>query len=217
MASGEPRLLLIRHGQTEWSVNGRHTGVTDIPLTPKGVQLIQDRADKLVGPAKLLDPANMCHILISPRRRAHETFHLLFGDESQAPSHEITNDVREWDYGEYEGLTTKEIVKGRPGWDIFKDGCPGGESTEEVTERIDRVISKVQEIHRQYKEEGKGRRDVMIVAHGHFTRCLVARWIKAPIILGQGINVEPAGIALLTYNHHSLDEPAITGLNLHAY
>lgn len=102
----------------------------------------------------------MCHILISPRRRAHTTFHLLFGDESQAPSHEITNDVREWEYGDYEGLTTKEIVKTRPGWDIFKDGCvmlsvftvapclkparcPGGESPDEITARIDRVIAKV--------------------------------------------------------------------------
>jgi len=103
-----------------------------------------------------------------------------------------------------------------PNWFIFRDGCPGGESAQDMTFRVDTVIKKVREYHRQYQEEGLNTRDVLIVAHGHFSRVLVARWIDCSLELGSHFNVEPGGVAVLSYNHHSLDEPALNALNLHA-
>ncbi|KAB5593618.1 Phosphoglycerate mutase [Ceratobasidium theobromae] len=208
-----PRIFLIRHGETEWSLNGRHTGRTDIPLTERGVGLIKDRAQHAVGPGKLLDPDNMCHVFISPRQRAHRTFHLLFDVYPEPPPHTVTEEVREWDYGDYEGLTSKQIHETNPGWDIFKDGCPGGESVEEMTKRVDSLITRVREIHRLYLEEGKGRRDVLICSHGHFSRVLVSRWVGFDLCLGTHFNIEPAGISMLGYNHNNLKEPSLTGLN----
>jgi len=211
-----PRLFVIRHGETEWSQNGRHTGRTDIPLTEHGVDLIRRRAPDIVGPGKLIDPDRIGFAFVSPRQRAHKTFHLLFENLEKPPPHEITEDVREWDYGDFEGLKAAEILEKQPGWSIWTDGCPNGESAEEMTIRVDKVIEKVRNIHRAYCD-GDGKRDVMIIAHGHFSRVLLARWTEFPLLLGNHFNVEPAGIALLSYNHHTLEEPALSGLNLHAY
>jgi probable phosphoglycerate mutase len=158
----------------------------------------------------------MCHVFVSPRKRAQRTFALLFGGLPELPPHTTTEDVREWDYGDYEGLTSAQIAETNPNWSIWGDGCPGGESVEEMTKRVDGVVSKVQEIHRQYFEEGVGRRDCMIVAHGHFLRVLISRWVQFDLCLGTHFNVEPAGIAVLTYNHKTLKEPALDGLNLYA-
>ncbi|OSD03570.1 phosphoglycerate mutase-like protein [Trametes coccinea BRFM310] len=211
-----PRLFLIRHGQTEWSINGRHTGRTDIPLTPLGEQEAAEQAKILVGDGKLIDPKNICTVMVSPRVRAHRTFHLLFDHLPEIPHHVTTEEVREWDYGDYEGLLSSEIKQRNPNWTIWNDGCPGGESVEDMRMRVDNVISKVREHHRAWKEEGKGCRDVVIVAHGHFNRCFIARWINFPLCLGTHFNVEPAGIAILGYNHHNLAEPALNALNLYA-
>jgi len=216
MSKPMPRLFLIRHGETEWSLNGRHTGRTDIPLTARGESLIKSRADTIVGDGKLLDPKNICHIFISPRQRAQKTFKLLFGATGTIPTYETTDEVREWDYGNYEGLVTKDIQAQNPGWCIFRDGCPDGESPEDMRIRMDDVIAKVKDTHRRYLE-GNGRRDVLIVAHGHFSRSLIARWMLAPLTTGRQINVEPAGITILSYNHHRLEEPAVDGLNLYAF
>jgi len=211
-----PRLFIIRHGETEWSKNGRHTGRSDIPLTPNGIKVVTSRAPDVVGPDKLINPETMCHVLVSPRQRAQKTFELLFCQLSKLPPHTVTEDVREWDYGDYEGLTSAEIAKKDPTWSIWKDGCPGGESVEAMTKRVDTVVAQIHEFHRQYYEEGIGRRDCMIVAHGHFLRVLISRWVEFNLQLGTHFNVEPAGIAILTYNHKSLNEPALNGLNLHA-
>ncbi|KAI0778582.1 phosphoglycerate mutase-like protein [Trametes elegans] len=211
-----PRLFLIRHGQTEWSLNGRHTGRTDIPLTAEGERQAAEEAQVLVGEGKIIDPKNICLIFVSPRLRAHRTFHLLFDHLPAIPNHVTTEEVREWDYGEYEGLRPAEIKQRNPGWVIWKDGCPGGESTEEMCRRVDNVIAKVREHHRAWKEEGKGGRDVVIVAHGHFNRVLISRWINFPLSLGTHFNVEPAGVAILGYNHNNLAEPALNALNLYA-
>ncbi|KAH9858200.1 phosphoglycerate mutase-like protein [Lenzites betulinus] len=211
-----PRLFLIRHGQTEWSINGRHTGRSDIPLTAEGEREAAEEAAILVGEGKIIDPKNICTVFVSPRIRAHRTFHLLFEHLPEIPHHVTTEEVREWDYGEYEGLKPAEIKKLNPTWTIWKDGCPGGESTEEMCHRIDCVIEKVREHHRAWKEEGKGSRDVVIVAHGHFSRVLIARWINFPLSLGTHFNVEPAGVAILGYNHKNLAEPALNALNLYA-
>ncbi|KAI0080075.1 phosphoglycerate mutase-like protein [Panus rudis PR-1116 ss-1] len=212
-----PRLFLIRHGETEWSINGRHTGRTDIPLTARGEQETAEKAKQLVGEGKIIDPKNICTVYVSPRTRAHKTFHLLFGHLPELPAHVTTEEVREWDYGEYEGLLSSEIQARRPGWKIWTDGCPGGESTEEMCFRVDTVIQKVREHHRAWLEEGKGCRDVVIVAHGHFNRVFIARWINFPLSLGTHFNVEPAGIAILSYNHRNLAEPALNALNLYAH
>jgi len=212
-----PRLFLIRHGETEWSQNGRHTGRTDIPLTERGLRETEQRALQLVGDGLVLDPKNICTVYISPRQRAHKTFHLLFDHVPKPPGHVVTEEVREWDYGKYEGLTSPEIDKINPGWSIWKDGCPEGESAEDMEQRVDNVISKVRAQHKKWLEEGEGSRDVVIVAHGHFNRCLISRWINFPLCLGTHFNVEPAGIAILSYNHHSLSEPALNAMNLYAH
>ncbi|KAK0198250.1 histidine phosphatase superfamily [Armillaria mellea] len=215
MARPMPRLFLIRHGETEWSMNGRHTGRSDIPLTARGEEQIKSKAQILVGDGKIIDPKNLCTVFVSPRQRAHKTFHLLFG-HVEMPHHIITEEVREWDYGQYEGLLPSEIQAHNPGWKIWKDGCPDGESVEEMQNRVDIVIKNVREYHRQYKEEGLNTRDVVIVAHGHFSRVLLARWIRFPLHLGTNFNVEPGGVAVLGYNHNNLEEPAMNALNLYA-
>ncbi|KAI0094775.1 phosphoglycerate mutase-like protein [Irpex rosettiformis] len=212
-----PRLFLIRHAETEWSLNGRHTGRTDIPLTSRGEEETKMRALQLVGTGKVLDPANMCMVFVSPRLRAHRTFHLLFDHTESVPPHIITEDVREWDYGDYEGLKPAEIKAINPNWTIWKDGCPGGESTTDMCSRVDTVIEKVRAHHKEYLEKGTVSRDVVIVAHGHFNRVFISRWIRFPLSLGTHFNVEPAGIAILSYNHRNLGEPALNALNLYAH
>ncbi|EJD55567.1 phosphoglycerate mutase-like protein [Auricularia subglabra TFB-10046 SS5] len=213
-----PRLFLIRHGETEWSLNGRHTGTTDIPLTANGEAIIKSHRESIVGEGKLLDPNNICHIFVSPRQRARKTFELLMSAlPCDMPQYTVSDLVQEWDYGEYEGLTTGQIREKVPAWDIWSDGCPGGESVQDMTKRCDEVMAKVRELHRLYFEEGKGRRDCLIVAHGHFSCCLIARWLQTPLFVGSHFNVEPAGIAMLTYNHKNLNETSLTGLNLHAF
>ncbi|KAJ7125718.1 histidine phosphatase superfamily [Mycena crocata] len=191
------------------------TGRSDIPLTARGEEQIKEKAEILVGDGKVLDPKNLCTVLVSPRQRAHKTFHLLF-EHVETPHHLITEECREWDYGDYEGLLSSEIKARNPTWAIWKDGCPGGESVEQMQDRVDGIIAKVREYHRQYKEEGLNTRDVVIVAHGHFSRVLISRWINFPLALGTHFNVEPGGVAYLGYNHNSLKEPALNALNLYA-
>ncbi|KAH9982368.1 histidine phosphatase superfamily [Lactifluus volemus] len=216
MSGLTPRLIIVRHGETEWSINGRHTGRTDISLTERGVEQIKSKAPFLVGDGKLIDTVKLNTIFVSPRKRAHDTFHHLTDHLSQVPNHVITELIREWDYGDYEGLTSHEIKAKQPTWSIWKDGCPNGESVEEMTARVDCVIDQVREYHIKWREEGQGTRDVVIIAHGHFNRCLIARWINLPLSEGSKFNVEPAGIAVLSYNHGSLQEPALNALNLNA-
>ncbi|KIK70850.1 hypothetical protein GYMLUDRAFT_148388 [Collybiopsis luxurians FD-317 M1] len=210
-----PRLFVIRHGETEWSLNGSVTGRTDIALTPRGEEQVKEKAPVLVGEGKPIDPKNLCTVFVSPRQRAHRTFHLLFA-HVDTPHHILTEKVREWDYGEYEGLLSSEIKAKRSDWSIWEHGCPGGESVDEMEKRVDGVIASVREYHRQYHEEGLNTRDVVIVAHGHLSRVLIARWIQFPLRLGTHFNVEPGGVAVLSYNHNSLFEPALNALNLFA-
>ncbi|VDC01845.1 unnamed protein product [Peniophora sp. CBMAI 1063] len=214
-----PRLILVRHGETEWSLNGRHTGRTDIPLTARGEEQIKLKAQDLVGAGKLIDTANLEVVLCSPRQRAHKTFHLLTEHLSETPAHIFLEDVAEWDYGDYEGLLSHEIKAKAPQgnkWNIWVDGCPGGESAQDMTLRVDHVISMVRERHTQWKLHGKCSRDVVIVAHGHFNRCMIARWLGLPLIEGTKFNYAPGAIAVLGYNHDNLAEPALTALNLNA-
>ena len=157
-------LFAIRHGETEWSLSGKHTGTTDIPLTDNGRRLAYRMRPVLASKVFAL-------VLTSPLGRARETCDLV-GLGAKAV---IDPDLVEWNYGEYEGLTPRQIHEVAPGWLIFRDGCPGGEAPHEVGARVDRVIDRSRAI------EG----DVAVFAHGHVLRVLAARWLGLPTGLGQ--------------------------------
>jgi broad specificity phosphatase PhoE len=171
-------VCLIRHGETEWSLNGRHTGSTDIPLTENGRNVA--RQWKPVASQQ-----TFALVMTSPLQRARETCELT-GLGQQA---EVDNDLREWNYGEYEGLTIKQIQAQRPSWMIFTDGCPKGESPDEIQARIDRVIKRVRAV------EG----DVALFAHGHFLRCFGARWLGLRAEEGRFFLLDPATVSVLSY------------------
>jgi broad specificity phosphatase PhoE len=152
-------VVLARHGETEWSLNGRHTGVTDVPLTDNG------RAQGETLGRRLAD-RDFALVLSSPLSRSLETCRLAgLGEGVQ-----IRDDLREWDYGDYEGVTTPDIRRERPGWYLFRDGCPNGEDAASVGARVDRVLAEVRSV------DG----DVAIFGHGHTLRVLAARWIELP-------------------------------------
>ena len=171
-------LLLARHGETEWSANGRHTGRTDIPLTEDG----RARARAL---ATLLAGRSFALVLTSPLRRAVETCELAgLGGLAQ-----VREDLAEWDYGDYEGLTTPEIRERRPDWSLWRDGCPNGEMPADVAARCDRLIAELLEI------DG----DAAIVAHGHILRALAARWIEDPVATGGRLFLSTGSISVLGF------------------
>ncbi|KAH7309095.1 histidine phosphatase superfamily [Stachybotrys elegans] len=231
-----PRVFIVRHGETEWSLNGRHTGSTDIPLTANGEKRIRATGKALVGDDRLIVPRQLAHIYVSPRKRAQRTFELLnlgvdcklpwhpHGDEATeglpcAANVEVTEDIREWDYGDYEGITSPEIRKlraeqGLQGtWDIWRDGCPGGESPQDVTDRLDRLIKDIRDkyhapvIGKPKDQAGNG--DVLIVAHGHILRAFAMRWAGKTLQDGPAFLLEAGGVGTLSYEHHSIQEPAI--------
>jgi len=170
-------LVVVRHGATEWSESGRHTSRTDLPLVPAGRRRAQ-------GLARVLDRKDFARVLCSPLRRALETCELAgFGGEGV----EIYEDLREWDYGDYEGLTTPEIWREWPGWLLWRDGCPGGESPAQVAARADRVIGLLDE------------RDTIAFAHGHLLRVLAARWIGLGPEGGGRLALSPARLSKLGY------------------
>jgi broad specificity phosphatase PhoE len=173
-------VCLIRHGETEWSLHGRHTGTTDIPLTENGRKVA--RQWKPVASEQ-----TFALVLTSPMKRARETCELA-GLGRRA---EIDNDLREWNYGEYEGLTTEQIHAQRPSWMIFTDGCPSGESPDEIQSRIDRVIKRVRAV------EG----NVVLFAHGHFLRSFGARWLGLRVEEGRFFLLEPATLSVVSYYH----------------
>jgi len=224
-----PRIYLVRHGETEWSLSGQHTGRTDIPLTKHGEEVLSTLGEQIVGDGKVLDPRTLSQIIKSPRQRAQKTFDLLFKsykgerDVGSVPT-ETTEDVREWDYGKYEGIKTKDIQKDVPNWEIFADGCPEGESTQEMQDRVDQVVAKVQKIHKDYWENVKAGKvhagekggDVLIVTHGHFSKSFLARWCELPISTGKNFIVDAGGLSVGSYDHRDLREPALQALNLYA-
>jgi broad specificity phosphatase PhoE len=182
-------LYLIRHGETEWSISGQHTSHTDIPLTKKG----EADAGKL---AERLRSVRFNQVFTSPRLRAQRTCELAgFGSRSK-----VEPDLAEWNYGDYEGLRSTEIHQKRPEWDIFLDGCPSGESPEEMMARIDRLIARLR------STEGK----VAVFSHGHLGRCLAARWINASLEEGRRLLLSPASVSILSYEHDNPTAPVIS-------
>ena len=182
MAANEQKIYLSRHGETEWSLNGQHTGVTDIPLTENGRM-----AARLLQP--VLAKEIFALVLTSPLQRARETCELA-GLGMQAT---IESDLIEWNYGEYEGLKTEQIRLTRPGWLVFRDGCPGGESPEQIGARADRVLTKVR------ATDG----NVALFAHGHILRVLAARWINLSASYGEHFLLDTATLNVLGYYRES--------------
>ncbi|CAD6445294.1 94a02fbe-e326-4e56-9f24-4d4f75780969 [Sclerotinia trifoliorum] len=225
--AGTPRVFLIRHGETEWTISGRYTGRSDIPLTPHGEKQVSSSAGILVGPDKIIDPSKLAHLFISPRTRARRTFEILFDENTQKELEtktEITEHIREWEYGAYEGLLTAQIraarkEKGldseRP-WNIWLDGCEEGETAAEVSDRLDSVIAKIREIHAPYMHGEKGV-DVVLIAHGHILRAFAKRWIGFEMGRALPMMLEPGAVGVLSYEHHKVDEPAfLLGVNMGA-
>ena len=178
MTGHAQRVYLVRHGETEWSLSGQHTGTTDIALTERG-----RRVAKRLEP--VLSKENFALVLTSPMRRARETCELAgLGGRAQ-----IDADLQEWNYGNYEGLTPGQIHKQDPGWLLFRDGAPGGESPEQVGSRVDRLITKVRAV------QG----NVVLFAHGHVFRVFAARWIGLPAAGGSHFMLDTATLNILSY------------------
>jgi probable phosphoglycerate mutase len=187
MSETLPVAWLVRHGETEWSLTGRHTGLSDLPLTTRGEESARDLAIRLRG----ISPALVC---TSPLKRASRTCALAgFGDVA------VTDpDLVEWDYGEYEGLTSREIRARQPGWALFRDGCPGGEALAGVGARADRVVQRLRGV------DG----DALVFSSGHFLRVLAARWLGDDPMAGRHFVLGTAALCALGYDHDR-SEPVI--------
>ncbi|ESY72856.1 phosphoglycerate mutase [Mesorhizobium sp. LNHC221B00] len=191
MSSAFPQIHLVRHGETAWSLSGQHTGRTDMPLTPAGEAAARGVAQRLKG-------LSFSAVWSSPSQRAYNTSVLAgFGAESVR-----NDDLQEWDYGAYEGRTTREILAERPGWTVFRDGCPQGEMAADVGARADRII-------RQLREAGG---PILIFSSAHFLRVLAARWLGLPPEGGALLVLDTASISVLGYEH-DLSEPVIRKWN----
>ncbi len=174
-------LWLVRHGETEWSTSGRHTGRTDIDLTPEGEAAARRLAERLRG-------VEFARVLSSPRLRARRTAEL-----AGLRDVEVTEDLAEWDYGDDEGLTTPQIREGRPGWTVWTHGPRGGETAEDVRRRADRVIASARAV------EGR----VLAFSHGHFSRVIGARWIGLPATAGAHLELSTASISVLGWERET--------------
>jgi broad specificity phosphatase PhoE len=174
-------IVLVRHGETEWSLSGQHTSRTDLPLLPEGEERAKVVGSELAGRSFAL-------VVSSPYRRARETAAL-----SGFPNPEIWEDLHEWDYGEYEGLTTPEIREQRPSWWLWTDGCPGGESPDEIAARADGVLSRLR------AADG----DAIAFAHGHILRVLAARWMEMPVDAGARLALSAGAISALGFERET--------------
>ena len=186
-----PRLQihLVRHGETAWSLSGRHTGSTELPLTAHG----EEQARAL---APRLEPAAFTRILVSPYLRARQTCELA----GCAAASEMEPDLAEWNYGDYEGLRSEDICTTHPGWSVWRDGCPHGEMPAQVSARADRLIVRLCKLHGP----------VALFSHGQFGAALAARWIGMPVVEGQHFVLYPASLSLLGYDAAHPHQRAIT-------
>ena len=188
LQSALPRIYLVRHGETAWSLSGQHTGRTDLPLTAQGERDARGLTERLRA-------VQFSRVFTSPLMRARRTCELA----ELGKVAEIELDAVEWDYGDYEGQRPADIREARPGWHIFRDGCPRGETPTEVSQRADRLIARLRTL------EG----NIAIFSHGQFGRVLGARWIGLPAIQAQHFLLSTASLSILGYGHNLLDEPAI--------
>jgi probable phosphoglycerate mutase len=183
--AGPLTIYYIRHGETAWSITGQHTGVTDIPLTANGEAAARGLGPRLRGIA-------FSHVLVSPLQRARRTCDLAgFGASAQ-----IEPDLVESNYGDYEGRLSADIEKERPGWSLFRDGCPNGDSPARISDRADRLIGRLVEL----------RGNVALFSHGHFGAAFAARWLELPLFEGRRFPLDPCSISLLGFAaHHPAD------------
>jgi probable phosphoglycerate mutase len=181
-------LWVVRHGPTEWSVAGRHTSTTDLPLLPEGEAAARDLGPRLAG-----HPFDL--VLTSPRLRARRTAEL-----AGFPGADVDEDLAEWAYGDYEGVTSAEIQEQAPGWTIWTGTVPGGESAEQVGARLDRVVSRVRDV------EG----DALVFGHGHALRALAARWLGLPVSEGRLLRLDTATVSVLG---HEREDPVVLRWN----
>ena len=187
MAEALPVIYLARHGETAWSLSGQHTGRTDLPLTEGGERNARALGARLRGLV-------FAKTFTSPLQRAVRTCELAgFGNGA-----ELDPDLMEWDYGQYEGRRTAEILEERPDWQLFRDGCPGGETPAEIGARADRVVSRVRAVHG----------DALLFSSGHILRVLAARWLGLEAAGGRYFVLGTAALCILGYEHN-LGEPAI--------
>jgi len=187
MSEGLPIVYLARHGETGWTITGQHTGLTDLPLTERGERNARRLAERLRG-------LTFAKVLTSPLQRAVRTCELAgFGAVA-----EIDRDLLEWNYGEYEGRTPADIHRKRPDWQVFLDGCPGGESPDEVRTRADRLVKRVRVVAG----------DVLIFSSGHFLRAFAARWLGLEVAIGRFFMLSTASLSALGYEHN-LSRPVI--------
>ena len=184
MTAARADVYLVRHGETAWTITGQHTGRTDLVLTSRGEEEARALGPRLKGPT-------FDHVLASPLRRALRTCELA-GFMGLAT---LDRDILEWDYGHYEGRTLADIHRERPEWELFRDGCPGGESVSQITERVDRVVARLRAL------EGS----VLIFSSGHVLRVLAARWIDGSAALGRRLVLDPACVCVLGYDHRGTD------------
>ena len=184
--SALPTVYLARHGETEWSKSGQHTGRPALPLLPAGEEAARLLATRLAGVA-------FTRVFTSPLSRAKRTAELA----GFAP--EVDDDLLEWNYGDFEGLKSAEIALKRPGWNLFRDGAPGGETPEQVAARVDRLVARLKTLTG----------NVICFAHGHILRTVAVRWISQPVTLATCILLNTATVSVLGFNHGKLDEPAI--------
>lgn len=197
-----PLIYLARHGETAWSLSGQHTGRTDIPLTPQGEENARQLGVRLHKTALTASssryigtneqPISFTNVLSSPLQRAMKTAALADFKATPEPC------LLEWDYGQYEGLTTKEIQESRLDWQIFRDGCPGGESPEQVAARCDELIQKIRKL------DG----NTLLFAHAHILRVLATRWLGLSPDKGRLYFLNTASLSILGYEHH-LEDPVI--------
>jgi broad specificity phosphatase PhoE len=189
MRASLPQVFLMRHGETLWSLSGQHSGRADIALTENGMS----EAKQL---AKQVGRISFQHILVSPLRRAKETC-LAAGMWEEAV---LEPDLMEWDNGEFEGKTRFEIERSHPGWNLFRDGCPGGESPGEISDRADRLKSKLETL------QG----NIAIFTHGHFGRVLGARWIGLSVEFAERLLLDTASLSILGYQHDDATQQVIS-------
>jgi len=182
------RLCLVRHGETKWALSSRHTGLTDIPLTANGENQARALGKHLVG-------IRFAHVLTSPLTRARQTCELAGLDKVS----KIEADLVEWDYGDYEGRRSVDIRKERPEWDVFRDGCPGGELPVQVLERADRLIARLRKLGGT----------VALFSHGQFGAVLAVRWIGLPVIEARHFPLTTASLSVLSFNAHHPEVPVI--------
>ncbi|AMD19107.1 HBR206Cp [Eremothecium sinecaudum] len=244
-----PRCILIRHGQTEWSKSGQYTGLTDLPLTDYGVKQMR-KTGSAIFQNNYIVPEHITYVFTSPRTRARQTVDLVLESLSENQRKNIRivvdEDLREWEYGDYEGLLTHEIIalrksrgldQDRP-WNIWRDGCENGETSEQFGLRLSRAISRIQHLHRIHQKEGRPS-DILVFAHGHALRYFAGLWMKLGVTadVPPGANdihtwdddtvpatkltqysllqdnpnflLDAGGIGVLSYSHHNIDEPAL--------